>query len=642
MSVNQDGLRVSMTTGAGSDAFRVVEVWGREELSQPFEFQIVLESDDPAISLDEVVGKEATLEIEPSPSRKRTIHGWVTRARRGTSDARLTRYHLELRPWLWMARLASDCRIFQEMTTPEIVTEVLGDLGFSDLRQALKGTYEARSYCVQYRESAFDFVHRLLEDEGITYWFEHSAGKHEMVLCDDPSTHAPVASLPKVGYRRSGTGAEMHDQVTDCSLECRVVSEGFALDDFEFETPSAELYSKVGTGKLVQHDWPGGFAKTADGQSRAQLRLDAEQAEKETLSGASTAPAFTAGATFELEDHPSNNGTWILRAVTHHFDQHRYYNDFEALPENTRFRPAHRTPRPRIPGTQTATVTGKSGEEIWTDKYGRIKVRFHWDHAGPTDENSSCWVRVAHGWAGKQWGLFTLPRIGQEVVVSFLDGDPDRPLVTGSVYNAEQMSPYTLPADQTKSTLKSQTSKGGAGFNELRFEDLKDNEQVFLQAQKDLEVKVLNDQTATITKNRSTTIEEGNDTLDVAKGTRTVSVKQAETHTNDANYTHTVKGDFTLDVKGSITIKAGKDIIIQAGTTVLTKAGTTLTAQAGTTLTNKAGTSLTNQAGTTLTNKAGTSMTNEAGVSLTNKGSSSQTVDGGGMLTGKAGLIKLN
>lgn len=634
MSVDQSSLRMSISTAAGADTFRVVEAWGHEELSLPFEFNLVLESDDPKVSLDEVVGDTATLTMEFSSARKRTVHGWVTRARRGTSDARLTRYHLELRPWLWTARLAGDCRIFQEMTTPEIIKKALGDLGFQDIREALKGSYEPRSYCVQYRESTFDFVHRLLEDEGITYWFEHSSSKHVMVLCDDPSSHPKVESLPSVEYRRSGTGAQIPDQITDCSLERRMVSEGFALDDFEFETPSTELYTKVGSGKLVQYDWPGGFAKSAAGQTRAQLRLDAEQADEEVLLGSSTAPAFTAGSTFDLTEHPSNDGTWILKAVTHHFDQTQYSNTFEALPDKTRYRPPYYTARPRIPGTQTATVTGKSGEEIWTDKYGRIKVKFHWDHAGTQDENSSCWVRVAHGWAGKQWGAFTLPRIGQEVVVSFLDGDPDRPLVTGSVYNAEQMSPYTLPEEQTRSTLKSQSSKGGGGFNELRFEDLKDNEEVFLQAQKDFTIKVLNDQTATITNDRSTTIEEGNDTLDVAQGTRSVSVNKAETHSNDDKYTHTVKGDFVLDVKGSITIKAGNGIVLQAGTTVETKAGTSLTA--------KAGTSLTNEAGTTLTNKAGTSMTNEAGVSLTNKGSASQTVDGGGMLTGKAGLIKLN
>jgi type VI secretion system secreted protein VgrG len=337
------------------------------------------------------------------------------------------------------------------------------------------------------------------------------------------------------------------------------------------------------------------------------------------------------------------NSDYILQSLSFRADQTTFYsNSFQAFPSTATFRPLRVTPKPRIVGLQTALVVGKSGEEIWTDKYGRIVVQFYWDQIGAKDEKSSCWIRVAQGWAGKQWGAMFLPRIGQEVVVSFLDGNPDRPLVTGCVYNAEQVVPYTLPDDQTKSTIKSNSSKGGSGFNEIRYEDKAGSEEIFVQAQKDMNIKVLNNRVATITQdeslivdkgNRSVKVNTGNETYEV-KGTRDVTVTGAETHTNKADYTWKISGNLSIKVDGDISIESSKSVTI--------KSGTGFTNQAGTTLTNKSGTDLTNQAGTSLTNKAGTTMENNAAISLTNKGSASQTVDGGGMLTLKGGIVKIN
>jgi len=298
------------------------------------------------------------------------------------------------------------------------------------------------------------------------------------------------------------------------------------------------------------------------------------------------------------------------------------------------FRPPRVTPKARVYGTQTATVVGKAGEEIWTDQYGRIKVQFHWDQRGKNDENSSCWMRVAQGWAGQGWGAFFLPRVGQEVIVSFLDGDPDRPLVTGGVYNATQVVPDALPANQTRSVIRSQSSKGGGGANEIGFEDKKDSEELYLHAQKDMRTQVEND--------RNTKIVKGNDTLLVDKGTRGVTVTGDETHANKANFTQTVTKNFSLTVDGDLTINVTGAVTFKAGKGMTISAGEALSATAGTSLTNKAGTALTNQAGTSLDNKAGTTLTNDAGVSLTNKGAASQTVDGGGMLTLKGGIVKIN
>jgi type VI secretion system secreted protein VgrG len=273
-------------------------------------------------------------------------------------------------------------------------------------------------------------------------------------------------------------------------------------------------------------------------------------------------------------------------------DQVEYSNSFDAFPATASYRPRLVTPRPYIAGSQTALVVGKSGEEIWTDQYGRIKVKFHWDQSTPKDETSSCWVRVSTPWAGKQWGSIKIPRIGQEVVVSFLEGNPDRPLITGSVYNASQTVPYALPDNQTRSTLKSNSSKGGSGFNEIRLEDKAGSEELFIQAQKDMNLIVLNDSTATITKDETITV----------KGKRTMTVTGDEAHTNQANFSLKVSGNLTIEASGSVSIKAG----------------------------------------TTFTNKSGTDMTNDAGTTLTNKAAASQTVDGGGMLTLKGGMVKIN
>lgn len=668
MSLDQANLWATVSTGAGDDVFRLRSMWGEERLSDLFRFELELDSDDPAVSFDQVVGEPGVVSLTYPDKKERHFHGIVTRLRQGATDPGVTRYVAELRPWAWLLTQSSGCAIYQEKSVPDIIEAVFDELGFSAYKKSLQNTYTKRDYCVQYRETAYDFVTRLMEEEGIFFFFEHSQSAHTLVLADDASAHADCPGVDAVRYRLSSTESHDVDVVADCSLEQNVTTESFAVDDFSFETPSLDLETKAGSGTLARYDYPGGFEKKDEGAALAKLRLEAHEAGKKLLRGSSFCPSFTSGYKFTLSDHPRSdvNAGWALRAVHHDLTQERYRNTFQAAPADVTWRPPRTTPAPVIPGTQTAIVVGKSGEEIWTDKFGRIKVLFHWDRTSEGDEKSSCWIRVAQGWAGKNWGAFFLPRIGQEVVVSFLEGDPDRPLVTGSVYNAEQPVPYTLPANQTRSTIKSQSSKQATGFNEIRFEDKKDSEEIYVHAQKDLTTEVLNDAVTTITKNHTVTISEGDETLSVAKGKRTLSVKGDEKHTNEANFVQEVEGDFTLKVTGSVTIQAGgaiqiksdadvtvkaggaltnqagSDLTNKAGSGLTNKAGTALTNQAGTGLTNKAGTSLTNQAGTSLTNKGGTTMTNEAGISLTNKGSASQTVDGGGMLAAKGGLLKLN
>jgi type VI secretion system secreted protein VgrG len=580
-----------------------------------------------------------------------------------------------------MLTLTADCRIWQAQSVPQILEALFGELGFTDFRSALTGTYTARDYCVQYRETAFAFVSRLMEEEGIFYFFEHAEGKHTLVLADDADAHAACPGLAAARYRQTATSAEYEDVVTRCTLERQVTTGKVALDDYSFETPATDLVVTVegSGGALRVYDYPGGFAQTSDGERLAKLRIEACEVPSKTLRGDSFCRAFTAGCKFTLEGHERDdaNVAYVLRSVVHSGSQDGYSNSFEAFPADTPFRPARVTPKPSIPGAQTAVVVGKSGEEIWTDSYGRIKVQFHWDQKGKSDENSSCWIRVAQGWAGKGWGAFFLPRVGQEVLVSFLEGDPDRPIVSGCVYNATMTVPYALPADQTKSTLKGKSSKAGEESNELRFEDKKDSEEVYLRAAKDLTVSVKNARTTTIEEaddtltvakgKRTVTVGEGDETLTVSKGKRTVTVTEGdeahtvtagkrdvkvggdETHKNDAKFTHETGGNYTLKVTGDlvieatgkITFKAGTEMGIEAGTALKAKAGTELSSEAGTSLKAKAGLDLTSE-GLSVKTKASTSVAIEAGTTFEVKGSAMGTVDGGGMLTVKGGLVKLN
>jgi type VI secretion system secreted protein VgrG len=389
------------------------------------------------------------------------------------------------------------------------------------------------------------------------------------------------------------------------------------------------------------------------GEKKANLRLAAHELPAKLLKGEGHCRAFCAGYTFTLTEHDraDMNDTYVLQWVSLSATQSHYANAFVAFPATVPFRPPRLTPKPRLTGAQTAVVVGKSGEEIWTDQYGRVKVQFHWDQAGHNDENSSCWVRVAQAWAGQGWGTLFIPRVGQEVVVSFLDGDPDCPLVTGTVYNAQQTVPYTLPDEQTKSTLKTNSSKGGGGFNELRFEDKKDAEEIFVHAQKDFNVtvqhdattEVHNDATTTIKQNRTVTIQEANDKLVVAKGdrivqvntgnethevkgTRSVTVTGDETHTNQANFTQEVTGNCTWKISGNLTLDVQGNVTITSGGSLMNKAGTTLT----------------NDAGATLMNKAGATLENRASGSLINAGGGMQRIGASGMVVIGASLVKID
>ena len=635
----QTNLPVQITTPFGANKVLVRSFEGEEQISGLFHYTVVLDSEDASLVFANIVGKAVTLNIPLSSGDTTYVNGIVGRFSQLGRDDRMITYVADLYPWLWLLTKNTDCRIFQNKSSIDIIKQIFQDLGFADFSDKTTGTYDPREYCVQYRESSFAFVSRLMEEEGIFYYFTHDSSKHTLVLADDKDNWGTCTGLTSARFSGSTSGLPADDEVLSCSLEQSVVAGQYKADDYNFTTPSTDLLataSGTDTARSI-YDYPGLYADQSKGETVTSIRLAALEGEEKLLRGESLCRSFHAGAKFTFANHYRDdaNADYVLLRISARGSQHEYSNAFEAFPATLTYRPPMVTPRPVISGTQTATVVGKSGEEIWTDQYGRVVVQFHWDQQGQNDEKSSCWIRVAQGWTGKAWGSIFVPRIGQEVVVSFLEGNPDRPLITGCVYNAEQTVPYTLPDEQTKSTVKTNSSKGGNGFNEIRFEDKAGSEELFMQAQKDMNITVLNDQTTTITNNRTVTVQQKDDNLTISQGNRSVTISKGnetlsvqgtrqltitgnETHTNKADYSGNVSGNFVLKVTGNLTIEASGSVTI------------------------KSGTDFTNQAGTSLTNKAGTDMTNDAGVTLTNKAGASQTVDGGGLLTVKGGLVKIN
>lgn len=641
---------------------------GREVLNDLARLDLQGSSDD-LLALPGSVATHVTATLR-NDAQQRPLDALIAEIHRLPADATAEHYQLVLRPWLWWLTLASNNRVFQNLASSDIVTTIFKAHGFTDFKLSLTGSYEPREYCVQYGESDFAFVSRLLEEEGIFWFFTHEEGKHTLVLADSNDAFPPIPNGPKVPYLGQEIGVRELHGIRSARYCLQAVVGTYSATDYEFTTPSTSLYSQAQgeVGPRVQYEYPGGYTAKVRGDALAKQRVDGLRSQERRLIGESDCRWLVPGHWFTLTGHDDAalNIDWVLTSVTHEADHEHYRNRFEAIPKDSTYRPPRITPKPRM-HTQIAKVVGKAGEEIWTDKYGRIKIQFPWDRDGKNDETASCWVRVALPWSGKGFGIQFVPRVGQEVIVAFIDGDPDKPLVTGCVYNGDNSMPYALPDNATQSGIKTNSSKGGDGFNELRFEDKKDEEQVFLQAQKDFAVNVLNDATVdighdqalTVTNDRTRTVKEGNDTTTVEKGDRsvtiakgkdTLNVKDARNvtvegdqhHNVQGNDEHTVKGDYKLTVEGNLTIEVSGKLMLNSRGDLSAKSNGNVMVEASGSLDNKAGASLTNKAGTSLENKAGTTLTNNAGATLTNKASASQTVDGGGMLTLKGGMIKAN
>lgn len=553
----QENRLISITTPLGQDVLMLAGFTGREAVSRLFTFNLDLLSDSKSISFADIIGQKVTINIELGDgSNHRHINGFVSRFAQAASDAKFTRYQMEVVPWLWFLTRNANCRIFQNMTVVEIIEKVFSDAGFSSsYRSSLTGTYEKLEYCVQYRETDFNFVSRLMEHNGIYYFFEHADGKHTLVLADSPSAHTSCPVQSSARYAPA-TKDHMEDVVTGWQLEQEIRTGKYSLNDYNFETPAMKLLASEPTVVKVDsaheiYDYPGDYGTASDGTALAKVRMQQEEACHLIGNGTSTCRTLVSGYLLDLEEHDADsmNKTYLITEVTHSASSagtyasegglSNYSNQFTCIDKSIPYRPQRITPKPFVQGPQTAKVVGPSGEEIHVDKYGRVKVQFFWDREGQNNDKSSCWIRVSQPWAGQGWGAMFIPRINQEVIVSFLEGDPDRPIITGRVYNADQLVPYALPDNSTRSTVKSSSSKGGgtSQFNEVRFEDKAGSEQLFMNAQKDMDINVKNDLREAISNNRSLVVKK--------------------------DQMESVGGDLHVDVTGNINEKAGQSMSLQ-------------------------------------------------------------------------------
>lgn len=620
---------LSLTTSLGEEALHLRSLSAYEEVGRPFEFQVTALANDPEVDIDSLVGSTAHVSLQLADNQLRHFHGVVAAVGLEGFTANGLAVRLVLRPWLWLLTRRADTRIFQQKNAQEILNEVFGHY-VHEVRYSLSGSLPTYDYCVQYRESDFNFVSRLMEQEGLYYYFEHTDAQHTMVIVDAMSAHTPYQGNGAVLFSEQAYGAMTEEYVSEWRSSLEVHTSKVTLNDYNFTTPDSSLSASAtadGTGtdsRLEHYDPPGDYQVTADGTRYAGLRQDELAAAARRKTGSGGVRTLAAGRRIQLMEHPraAENAEYVLlstRIDAGYTDQqsgqgdHWFRCTFTAIDVSTVYRPPRITPKPTVPGPQTALVVGPSGEEIYTDEYGRVKLQFHWDRLGQKNENSSCWVRVASPSAGKGFGMVTLPRIGQEVVVDFIEGDPDRPLVTGSVYNATQVVPYDLPANKTVSTLRSQSSKDAerANFNELRFEDKTGSEYVWFHAEKDYYQQVKNDSAVWVGRDafriiardlkedlqRDVERKMARDLKESVGGDQSLKITGKSANEVGGAYGLKVTGDLVQESAAAVSVKSGADMVhkvganlgVEAAANVHIKGGANVVIEAGATLTLKCG-----------------------------------------------------
>jgi type VI secretion system secreted protein VgrG len=575
----------------------VLDFMAIERISSPFELNVSLVSEDD-IKFDDVVGKEAFLTILGDDG-DRYCHGMINQFMQTGSKGNYYLYQTRVVPTMWLLSLEQDSRIFQNKNVPDIVKQILQDGGITSDRFdfRVQNQYQPREYCVQYRETDLNFISRLLEEEGIFYFFEHSKDKHVLVFGDSTAAYQPIQGNTDVTFNPASAMVPGEEFVYDFALSQRILSGKVTQKDFNFEKPSLDLTAKEqdkSYQKLERYDYPGRYQDQGRGKKLTQVRLQESMTFKEKAEGHSVCPRFIPCFKFKLTDHDrqSFNQEYLLVEVVHTGSQPQvlkeqavsggpfsYSNDFLGIPSSVTLRPERKTPKSIVEGTQTAMIVGPKGEEIYTDKYGRVKVQFHWDREGSQDEKSSCWIRVASTFAGGNYGAIFTPRIGQEVIVDFLEGDPDQPIITGRVYNADNMPPYDLPKEKTKSTIKSNSSIGGKGFNEIRFEDEKDKEQIFIHAERNQDIRVENDLYEWIGNESHLIVKK--DQLEMVEGDKHLTVKGDSNEKVDGTLSLKVGMDMQEKVGMKHALDAGMEIHLKAGMNVVLEAGMSITLKAG-------------------------------------------------------------
>ncbi len=579
LDATQANRRIAVTSPLGKDVLLFHRMSVNEQLGRLFEFDLDLLSVEPEIKLPTMLGQNITVQYQRPDGETRYFNGFVNQFSQTGAHGNLFVYQASLRPWFWFLTRTADCRIFQNQTVPDIIKAVFRDLGFSDFEEALSGSYREWEYCVQYRETDFNFISRLLEQEGIYYYFKHEEGKHTLVLSDSISAHETVPGYEEVPYYPPEESQRRERDYLDAwSLNQHIQPGMVALNEFDFKKPKANLEVKSTVARehaqaeFEIYDYPGEYKESGDGESYVRARIEELQAQYEQVQGSGNVGGLSTGSLFKLSNYPreDQNREYLITAANYTLGPQEYESavsgseggsDFvcniTAIDKQQAFRTPRSTPKPIVQGPQTAVIVGKAGEEIWTDKYGRVKVQFHWDRYGEVNETSSCWMRVSHPWAGKNWGAVAIPRIGQEVIVSFLEGDPDQPIITGRVYNDDNMPPYELPANATQSGVKTRSSKGGTpeNFNEVRFEDKKGSEEVYIHAEKDQNNVVENDETTTIGRNRKERV--GNNETIVIGNSRSVTIGKNKSETIAINKAETIGAAKELTIGGAYQVTVG-------------------------------------------------------------------------------------
>ncbi len=687
-----------------------------EGISKLTRARVLFMSKSPDIDLDEFLGRTMRLHVQTEGEAERVITGICTSVEhlgfQGTYDF----YTAEFRPKLWLLTRTSDCRVFQNKTAAEIIKQVMDEAGLTDYTDSLTGTYETRTYCLQYRESDFNFISRLMEEEGIYYIFRNaldSTSPENMILCDALSAHQDCPERSEYKYLPLKNKERVYeDAIAEWAVSGEMRRGKVTLTDFDFEAPSADttVVQQIQSGgnphnSSEVYDYPGRYRnESALGNARAQVRMEADAARYAQMRGTGMIRTLCAGGkmSFALRDGTEYSpkvesyvGDYIVTEATHYFmeefsfqgggkggggnaqtasrsgrdskegDEPKVlmpqnwdfpdeikempfpvFTRFGAIPEAMQYRAPLTTPWPKITGLQTATVVGQDGEEIWTDEHGRIKIQFHWDREGEDNENSSCWVRVVTPWSGKEWGFVAVPRMGQEVVIQFEEGDPDRPICTGMLYNADTMPPYTYPQDATQLGIKTQSSKDAEGYHELMFDDKAGEELMRVQAQKDHQVLVKNKSVVTVgldevdagehdedgsvsrvVRNHVTeTIQEGDHYFTISAGNQEIDIATDRTQTIGGKHTKTVtgndettveQGDLTIDVSaGSIAIEAAREIKLTVGGSSITidQSGVTIEAP----MVTIGADGMAEMSGTTTTVKGDTMLTLKGGVTKIN------------------------
>jgi type VI secretion system secreted protein VgrG len=687
-----------MAIATPGDNALLVAMHGTETLGRLFQFELDLMSEGAPIEFAAILGQNVTIRVERYDKEVRYFNGFISRfSFTGSEDVKdenkkLFMYRATMVPWTWFLTRTSDCRIFQEMTVPEIIEKVFRAKEMTDFELQLSGTYRKWEYCVQYRETDFNFISRLMENEGIYYYFKHDDGKHTLVLCDSPGAHAPAPGYEELQADDPDFASEHDRFIWNWTFGHEVTPNQYALTDYNPLQPGTKLFKSTQVqhdhdpGPMEIFDYPGGYVTGAEGKEYVSVRMKETEAQYAVANATTGARGIYPGARFTLVGLDGfDDAEYLITSVSYQAKSDdmgaglgksggggsSFVCQITCIPKDYEFRSPRVTPKPLVQGPQTAVVVGPSGEEIYTDKYGRVKVSFHWDRDSKMNETASCWIRVSQPVAGKGWGAIQIPRIGQEVIVEFLEGDPDRPIITGRVYNGENMPPYALPGMATVSSWKSNSSKGGGNFNEIRFEDKKGEEQIYIFAGKNMDIRVKNDRFETVENNHHTIIQndtftkvgnnhhiivgadqmeniqgdhhvkvDGKQAAEIA-GSRSLKVSGDVTEEFSSNHSQLVSGDLFFKAT-NIVIQGTSSITIKVGGSSIAIGADGIKMETSGTFDVKCGAAMNLKSDATLTIDSAAALTVKSGAAAQISASAAMTVKASGPLTMKGAMIAIN